>query len=612
MNMLKKILAFIKPFIRNVVFSGIFNVIYAIFNLLTMLSFLPILSILFKTDQKVYEKPHYENLSQAFDYLKNYLYYFITQQIAAKGILPTLGIVCLVCVALFFFKNLFRFLATYQLAIVNHGMINRLQKKLYDKLISLPIAYFKKRQKGDLISRMTVDIQVIQEAYMTTLESLFRDPITIIVTLIMMFSMSGQLTLFVFITLPFSGILISKLGKKLKANSIKAQQESGRFLSLIEETLGGLAIIKAFAAEQRMFQRFNKSIERYRILSTKVSQRQGLASPSSEFLGSLTVIAVLWFGGSLVLSEQSNIDAPTFFTYIGLFYSVLNPFKTLAGTIAKLQKGNAAALRFFEILEAKNELTSPKNPIEKDNFNKAIHFKNINFQYDDDEMVFNNFSLTINKGETVALVGASGSGKSTLSHLLMRFYDVNTGSIYIDDVDIKQISNACLRKLIGMVSQDSILFNDTVANNIAFALAAPPSLKAIKESACIAYADEFIRQMPQGYESNIGDGGTKLSGGQRQRISIARAVLKNPPIMVLDEATSALDTQSEKWVQQALETMTKDRTALIIAHRLSTIQNADRIIVLDKGTILEEGKHEDLMNLKGRYHQMVQMQQFES
>lgn len=605
---LRKVFSFLRPFVTNIIGSSLFNLAYAVFNILTVLSFLPVLSILFKTNHQTFEKPVYKGISNAFDFLKNTFYYEISNHAEKNGVIITLFIVCVICAGLFFFKNLFRFLASYQLAILNHGMVNGLQRALYQKIISLPLGYFSHQRKGDLMSRSTIDIQVVQDSYLTTLESMFRDPITVIVTLLMMFSMSVQLTLFVFVMLPISGLLIAQLSKKLKADSIKAQKEGGRFLSLIEETLGGLSVVKTFRAEKRMLKRFDTSINYFRMLSTNVSKRQGLASPMSEFLGALTIISVLWFGGSLVLTAHSSLDAPTFFTYIGLFYSVLNPVKTLAGTIAKVQKGNAAAGRIFEVLETKNTIRTPNDAVEKIDFEKNIRFENITFKYESD-FIFKDFSLEIKKGETIALVGASGSGKSTLSHLMMRFYDLSKGRICIDGIDIQRMKNTSLRNLIGMVSQESILFNDSIAENIGFAVE-NPTLEAVKKAAKIAYADEFINTFPEKYHTNIGDGGNKLSGGQKQRISIARAVLKNAPIMVFDEATSALDTQSEQAVQKALEKMTENRTVLIIAHRLSTIQNADRIIVLERGKIVEQGSHEKLMTQKNTYYTMVSMQQF--
>ena len=514
---------------------------------------------------------------------------------------------CIICIILFFFKNLFRFLASYQLSFVSNGMIYNLQKKLYQKIVHLPMGYFSEKRKGDIMSRMTLDVQIVQDSFLSALESVFRDPITVIVTLIMMFSMSFKLTLFVFIMLPCSGLLISFLGKKLKTNSEKAQKESGIFLSFIEETLGGLKIIKGFNAENKIMHRFDKSISYYKTLITKVHQRQGLASPSSEFLGALTIISVLWFGGNLVLGNNSVLDAPTFLTYIGLFYSVLNPVKSMTSAVSKIQKGNASAGRILEILEMENTIKDNKNAIPKVSFDKEIVFENVSFKYKDD-YVLKKISLTIPKGHSIALVGQSGSGKSTISNLLARFYNIDEGRILIDGKDIRSFTIKSIRALMGIVTQDSILFNDSIAKNLTLG-SNTQDLETIKEVAKIANADEFITRLPKQYHTNIGDRGNKLSGGQKQRLSIARAILKNPPIMILDEATSSLDTNSEKLVQNALEKMMKNRTSLVIAHRLSTIQKADKIIVLKQGRIVEQGKHEELLKKKGAYYNLVQIQQ---
>jgi len=606
MNHFKKILSFGSPYLKNALLSGLYNVLYAVFNLLTVLSFLPVLSILFKTDTKVYDQPTYQGIFNLFHYLKDSFYYNITQHVASKGEVATLGLICLVCAGLFFFKNFFRFLATYQLAVVNNGIIKDLQDALYIKVVTLPISYFSEKRKGDLMSRMTLDIKTVQTSFLATLETIFRDPVTIVIMLITMFSMSMKLTLFVFIMLPVSGYIISAIGKKLKANSMKAQKEGGQFLSLIEETLTGLRIIKGFNAESKIQARFQKSTSRYARLMTKVTQRQGLASPTSEFLGAVTIMAILWYGGNLVLANNSNLDAPAFFTYIALFYSVLAPVKAISNAASKVQRGDASAERILEVLETENNIQEIENPIEKHAFSESIVFDNISFKYDN-EYVLKNFSLTIPKGKTVALVGQSGSGKSTVANLITRFYDVNEGNIIIDGENIKQLSKKSLRGLMGLVSQDSILFNDTVATNLALG-AANASEEAIIAAAKIANAHEFIKELPAQYDSNIGDSGNKLSGGQKQRLSIARAVLKNPPIMILDEATSALDTESEQLVQKALEKMMENRTSLVIAHRLSTIQKADSIVVLHKGEIVEQGTHEDLLAKKGEYYKLVTMQ----
>lgn len=601
----KKISAFGICFKRKIILSAVFNIIHAIFNVLTMLSFLPVLSILFKTDNKIYTKPVYKDFEHTFEYFKDFFYYKITQYNEEKGTIATLGIVCLICISLFFLKNLFRFLSTYELGFVSNGMIYNIQKSIYKKIIQMPMGYFSEKRKGDILSRMTLDIQIVQDAFLCVLESLFRDPIVLMITLLLMFSMSLQLTLFVFIMLPCSGFLIAYLGKRLKSDSEKSQKESGYFLSFIEETLTGLRIIQGFNAENKMMIRFKKSIGRYKNLNIKIGKRQGAASPVSEFLGAVTIICVLWFGGNLVLSNHSSLDAPSFFTYVGLFYSVLAPVKAISNAMSKIQKSNASAKRILEILNAENKIKDLKNATEIKTFEKEIVFEKVSFKYDE-AYILKNFSLKIPKGTRIAIVGESGSGKSTILNLLPRFYEVTEGKILIDGKDIREFTIKSLRALMGIVSQDSILFNGTVRDNLC--LSENKTLTQIKHASQIANSHDFIENLPEKYETNIGDGGNKLSGGQKQRLSIARSILKNPSIVILDEATSALDTNSEKLVQGALEKMTKNRTSIVVAHRLSTVQKADKIIVLEKGKVLEQGTHKELIAHKKYYYKLVQMQ----
>jgi len=603
----RKILIFAKPYIKRVWTTTLFNVLYALFNILTVLSFLPVLSILFKTDNKVNIKPTYTGITNSFDYLKNSFYYEITQYVNANGVLATLAFVCVLCIILFFFKNLFRFLGSYELAFLTNGVTQDIRNAIYQKVLSLPISYFSEKRKGDLISRATSDVQVVEVSFLDSVGSIVRDPLTIIIILIMMFAMSTKLTLFVFVMLPISGLIISSLGKKLKRNSMKAQQEGGKFLSFIEETLTGLRIIKGFNAEKTIEKKFTDSTGSYARLMTKVIQRQKLASPLSEFLGAITIMIILWFGGNIVLSGESiTLDAETFITYIALFYSVLQPAKALSNSVSNIQKGNASAERILEILETENSINDKPNATIKHGFSSEIEFKNVYFKYEE-EYVIKDFSLKIPKGKSVAFVGQSGSGKSTLANLITRFYDVNKGEILIDGINIKDLTKKSLRNLMGIVTQDSILFNDSIETNIK--LGKPnASLEDIIEASKTANVHEFVKDKPEQYQTNIGDSGTKLSGGQKQRLSIARAVLKNPPIMILDEATSALDTESEVLVQNALEKMMESRTSIVIAHRLSTIQNADNIVVMQKGEIVEQGKHQQLLTEKGEYYKLVTMQ----
>jgi subfamily B ATP-binding cassette protein MsbA len=602
----KDILKYEKKYRKYTVLNILFNILYAVFNVLSVLAFIPVLGILFGTDKKITNKPTYEGITKIGDFLKESFYHLISQKIENTGEIDTLIFICLLALSLFFLKNLFRYLASYVITFLRTGIVKDLRDKLYNKIVELPISYFSEKRKGDIIARMTSDVQEVENSILTSVEVIVREPLTVIISITIMLFMSVKLTLFVFVLLPVSGFIISSISKKLKANSVKAQKETGNFLSFIEETLTGLRIIKGFNAERVIESKFNNSTLSFRKLMTSVFHRQTLASPMSEFLGSATIIAILWYGGTEVLSKTSPLQPDEFFGYIVLFYTVLNPIKLITTTFYNIQKGEASAERIMTVLNTENDIKDIPNAIIKEDFIGKIEFKNVSFKYKK-QYVLKNFSLTINKGETVALVGQSGSGKSTLANLITRFYDVNKGDVFIDNSNIKDVKKTSLRALMGIVSQDSILFNDTIANNIK--LGTPnASYTAIMEAAKIANADEFIQNLPEKYNSNIGDSGNTLSGGQKQRLSIARAVLKNPPIMILDEATSALDTESEQLVQIALEKMMQNRTSLVIAHRLSTIQKADKILVLKKGKIVEQGKHEELLAIQGEYFKLVSMQ----
>jgi subfamily B ATP-binding cassette protein MsbA len=602
----KDILKYEKKYRKYTVLNILFNILYAVFNVLSVLAFIPVLGILFGTDKKITNKPTYEGITKIGDFLKESFYHLISQKIENTGEIDTLIFICLLALSLFFLKNLFRYLASYVITFLRTGIVKDLRDKLYNKIVELPISYFSEKRKGDIIARMTSDVQEVENSILTSVEVIVREPLTVIISITIMLFMSVKLTLFVFVLLPVSGFIISSISKKLKANSVKAQKETGNFLSFIEETLTGLRIIKGFNAERVIESKFNNSTLSFRKLMTSVFHRQTLASPMSEFLGSATIIAILWYGGTEVLSKTSPLQPDEFFGYIVLFYTVLNPIKLITTTFYNIQKGEASAERIMTVLNTENDIKDIPNAIVKEDFIGKIEFKNVSFKYKK-QYVLKNFSLTINKGETVALVGQSGSGKSTLANLITRFYDVNKGDVFIDNSNIKDVTKTSLRALMGIVSQDSILFNDTIANNIK--LGTPnASYTAIMEAAKIANADEFIQNLPEKYNTNIGDSGNTLSGGQKQRLSIARAVLKNPQIMILDEATSALDTESEQLVQVALEKMMQNRTSLVIAHRLSTIQKADKILVLKKGKIVEQGKHEELLAIQGEYFKLVSMQ----
>jgi len=606
MNYFKKILRFAKPYLKFAWLNIFFNILYAIFNVLSVLAFIPVLGILFGREEKIIEKPIFQNVAGVYDYVQDSLNYYVSNMMETGGVETALAFICLISFSMFFFKNLFRYFALFVLTFLLSGVVKDLRDSLYAKIVSLPISYYSEKRKGDTMARISNDVQEIETSFLNTLEALVREPLTIVFTLISMFAISAKLTLFAFILLPVSGIIISSVSKKLKAKSLLAQQETGNFLSFVEETLTGLKVIKSFTAEGKMQAKFQKSTARLRRLMNSVLNRKNLASPMSEFLGSATIILILWYGGRIVLLGEDDMKPQEFLGYIGLFYLILNPAKAISKAIFSVQKGNASAERIIAILEADNPITDSPDCIIKKQFDQEIELKNISFKYKD-ELVIKNFSLKIPKGQSVALVGQSGSGKSTLANLVPRFYDVNEGEILIDGVNVKDIKLDSLRELMGLVTQESILFNDSVKNNIMLGVDQATDEDVI-EAAKIANAHEFITDLPNGYDNNIGDSGNMLSGGQRQRLSIARAVLKNPPIMILDEATSALDTESEQLVQQALEKMMENRTSIVIAHRLSTIQKADKIIVVQKGEIVEQGKHSELLEKRGVYHKLVTMQ----
>jgi subfamily B ATP-binding cassette protein MsbA len=508
-------------------------------------------------------------------------------------------------IATFLLKNLFGYLAMYFITFLRNGVLKDLRNELYRKTVALPVSHYSEKRKGDTIARITNDVLEVQHSFLSILELIVREPLMILFTIIAMLAISPELTLFVFIFIPVSGFLISKIGKSLKSHSDKVQKEQGYFLSLLEETLGGLKIIKGFNAEKIFSKRFEDSTMRFFKSSNTLLNRQNLASPTSEFLGIAVISILLWYGGSMVLVDKS-LPAEAFIVYMGLAYNILTPAKAISKASYSVKRGNAAAERVLEILETKSSIIDKPDAIVKNRFTNTMRIDNISFKYDQ-ENVLQNFSLEIPKGHTVALVGQSGSGKSTIANLVTRFYDVNTGSIAIDGIDIKDMTQNSLRGLLGLVTQDSILFNDTIRENLRIGKENATDQEIIA-ALKIANAWEFVKELPKTIDTNIGDSGNKLSGGQKQRLSIARAVLKNPPIMILDEATSALDTESERLVQNALENMMKNRTSIVIAHRLSTIQNADTIVVLSKGCIVEQGKHADLLAKKGMYYSLVEMQ----
>ncbi len=607
MTYFRKILEFARPYKRFAVLNIICNIFYALFSTLSFIALIPVIRILVNPEERVNAMPVWNGWSGAKDYYVGYFNYHVSQRVAEDE-LSALIFICAIVVLLFFLKNLFGYLAAYFITFLRNGVLRDLRDKLYKKILTLPIAYFSEKKKGDTISRITADVNEVQFSFLSILELIVREPLTILFTIIAMLMISAKLTVFVFIFLPVSGFIISLIGKKLKAQSHRAQEENGHFLSLVEETLSSLKIVKGFNAEKRFQAKFEESTNRLNNILNSLVNRQNLASPASEFLGIFVIVIILWFGGRMVLVE-GTLDAATFIAFLALSYNILTPAKQISKASYSVKKGNAAAERILNVLETESNIVDAPDAIVHTDFKGSVEIENISFKYED-ELVLKNFSLTVPKGATVALVGQSGSGKSTIANLVTRFYDVNEGVIKIDGIDIRKITKHSLRNLMGLVTQDSILFNDSVRNNISLGKI-DATEKEIIEALKIANAWEFVENLPQGLDTNIGDSGNKLSGGQKQRLSIARAVLKNPPIMVLDEATSALDTESEKLVQMALENMMRNRTSIVIAHRLSTIQNASLIVVMHQGEIVEQGKHDYLLEQDGIYRKLVEMQSFE-
>ncbi|AJR03473.1 ABC transporter ATP-binding protein [Siansivirga zeaxanthinifaciens] len=605
MNQFVNILKYAKPYKRYALGHIISNILYALFGALSFIALIPMLDVLFKQDTfKVVEKPIYQGIGHLNNFYKDYMAYQINlyaQDDKSKALIFIIGFIIIV----FLLKNIFSYLAYYFMVFLRNGVVRDLRNAVYKKTVELPLSFFSEQKKGDIMARVTNDVSTLQYSMLPVLELIFREPLSIIFTIIMMLIISVKLTIFVFVFIPLSGIIISRIGKSLKRKSDRVQKEQGAILSILEETLTGLRIIKGFNAEEKFNTKFIDSSNRFYNFSNKLLNRQNLASPTSEILGIIVISMLLWYGGQLVLVDKS-LDGPSFMAYIGLAYNILVPAKAISRGLYNIKQGNAAAERIQEIIDTPNPLKDKDNAITKTDFTSQIEFKNISFKYEN-EYVLKDFSLTIPKGKTVALVGQSGSGKSTIANLITRFYDVNKGEILIDGIDIRDLTTSSLRKQLGIVTQEALLFNDTIKNNLKLGKQDATDEEVI-EALKVANAWEFVETLPNGIETNIGDSGNKLSGGQKQRLSIARAVLKSPPIMILDEATSALDTESERLVQIALENMMKNRTSIVIAHRLSTIQKADEIVVLNKGEIVEKGKHDELIAQKGIYQKLVEMQ----
>jgi subfamily B ATP-binding cassette protein MsbA len=608
MNYIKKLSRFIVPYKRYAILNIVCNVFYALFSTLAMISLMPMINVLFGEGEKVYVQPIYKGFRNIKDYSEDYLNYIVTTTTENDGPQQALLYMIILIISLFLLKNLFNYLALFFITFLRNGVLRDLRDEVYDKVITLPISYYSEKRKGDIIARISGDVNEVKGSLLSVLELIVKEPLTILFAIIAMFTISTKLTIFVFLFIPIAGFIISRIGKSLKRKSDKVQKEQGVFLSTLEETLGGLKVIKVFNSEKRFNSKFRESTNRFYNYSNTLMNRQNLASPTSEFLGIATIAALLWYGGNMVMVEQS-LSGGAFIGYMALAYQILTPAKDISKASYKVKAGNAAAERILEIIETESPLEDKPDAITKTDFTSDISLNDISFKYEED-LVLKNFSIKVPKGKSVALVGQSGSGKSTIANLVTRFYDVNEGSISIDGTDIRDLTKHSLRGLMGLVTQDSILFNESIKNNLLIGKEDATDEEII-DALKVANAWEFVKDLPNGIETNIGDSGGKLSGGQQQRLSIARAVLKNPPIMILDEATSALDTESERLVQNALENMMKNRTSIVIAHRLSTIQNADEIIVMNKGEIAEQGTHQELMTKDGVYKKLVNMQSFE-
>lgn len=612
MKPLQRILYFAKPHQKYLYLSVFFNVLYSALNIFSVATMLPILGLMFGTMDRIDTsvEPVYDgNFGNLFGHFKDLAYYKIQVSIDQYGAVKILAVLCSVTAFAFLLRNLFRYLGAFLLVNYRVGITKDLRTAMYNKFLKLPVSFFTEQRKGDMMSRISNDIGAVEGGIMGSLVDIVNAPFMIISSLITLFLLSPQLTLFSLLVFPVMGWLISSVGKSLKKQATLAQEELANLFSLVDETLKSSKVIKIFNADKILKNRFNTTTDNWQKYAIGMSRRRELASPTSEFLGSVTILLITWFAGVQILNEKT-MEPETFLVFIGMFFQILDPVKKFSNAISSIQSGMASLDRVSEVLDYDLKVQEIENPVAIKTLNDKIEFKNIGFYYDRDNVILKNYSITIPKGKTVALVGQSGSGKTTVANLLTRFYDVNEGSIEIDGTDIKHLNLKDYRSLLGMVTQESVLFNDTVYNNI---LMGKPDAteEEVIAAAKIANAHQFITGLPEGYHTNIGDDGNKLSGGQKQRVSIARAVLKNPPIMILDEATSALDTESERFVQEALEKMMQNRTSLVIAHRLSTIQKADMIIVMERGEIIEQGTHQELYNRNGVYKKLVDLQDFD-
>ncbi|MDM1137745.1 MULTISPECIES: ABC transporter ATP-binding protein [unclassified Empedobacter] len=610
MSLIKRAFSYAKPYRTSFVTAIIFNLLYALFNVIALAFMMPILSVLFgEKTTGVIAKPIYSgDLGNLKQFFSDYSAYYMNELSQTQGPVYVLAISCVIFIIAFLFRNIFSFLSETCLVDLRSGVTRDLRVDIHNKIIDLPVAYFTEKRKGDMLNRISSDVNEVESNILNSVVEIIRSPIMIIFFVVVLFTVSYQLTIFAILVFPIMGTIISLIGKSLKKAAAHAQDELSNIITYVDETLSSLKIIKIFNAEDQVKGRFDESINRYRKYLQKVMKKRALASPTSEFLGAVTIGLIVFFGGKLSL-EGNGLTGSQFIFYIATFYTLLDPIKRFSKALSDVQKGEVSAKRIFEVLDADVSIKDVPDAKGIEAFEDKIEFRNVTFAYGKHNVI-ENFNLTINKGETVAFVGQSGSGKSTLANLITRFWDVKSGQILIDGIDIKHIKLNDYRLLFGLVTQDSILFNDTIFNNISLGDKCP-NLEKVEYAAQIANAEEFIVKMPEKYQESVGEGGSKLSGGQKQRLSIARAVYKNPPIMVLDEATSALDTKSEKLVQVALNNMMQNRTSLVIAHRLSTIQNADKIVVMEAGKIIEQGNHHSLIEKKGVYANLVNMQNFE-
>lgn len=606
MKNIRKLLVFLKPYWKHAVFNILFNVLSVIFSLVSVTMAIPFLEIVFDR-QEVIQSVREFTFSTAS--IKEYFYFVLSWFILEYGKVAALGIVCLLVILMTFFKTWFRYIAMYNLAPLRNGIVRDLRNRMYRKILELPLSYFTQEKKGDIISRMSNDVKEIEWSILSSLEMLFRDPLTILIFLITLVILSPGLSLFVFAVLPVSAYIIGKLGKNLKKQSLTSQDTTGELMQAIDETAGGIRVIKAFTAEKMAFGKFSALNEKYTYYQNKIIRRISLSNPLTEFLGTAVVITTMWYGGYMILNGIGTLNAETLIAYLLIFGQIINPAKSFSQARYIIHKGLASVERVEEMLNTENTIVDCKDPHPISDFHTAIEYRDVSFRYKTEE-VLKNVTLTIRKGQTIALVGPSGAGKSTMADLLPRFYDTTGGDLLIDGISVRKYRIEDLRCLMGIVNQEPILFHDTIYNNIAFG-ASHVTDEEVEAAAGIANATEFIQNCDQGFRTIIGDRGQKLSGGQRQRLSIARAVLKNPPILILDEATSSLDTESERLVQDALSKVMENRTSIIIAHRLSTIRNADLICVLNEGRIVETGKHDELLRLDGLYRKLHTMQVFD-